>query len=301
MGIINETARFLCEARAAGVSFRKTLMLGRQNFYVDGGTLETLARELDVSTTLSEDHAAYSEDFFRRFLMAEEISSLDYSDYQGAGITHDMNLPVPADLEQRYDAIVDGGTLEHVFNFPVAISNCMRMLRTGARLFIFTPANNQMGHGFYQFGPELFFRTLSPENGFEVERMVAVEFAYMESECGSLKRQYEVKDPDAAGERVTLRNAHPVGLMIQAKKNVHKSRIFERYPQQSDYRKVWATSADGAPGDALERPMSLAHRLARRLPRPIRRMLALEYHKYFTHSFRNRASYVPLGKTSAKR
>jgi hypothetical protein len=29
-----------------------------------------------------------------------------------------------------------------------------------------TPANNQMGHGFYQFSPELFFRVFSQENGY---------------------------------------------------------------------------------------------------------------------------------------
>jgi len=228
--------------------------------------------------------------------MAETITSLDYSDYEGADISHDMNVPTPEHLEEKFDAIIDGGTLEHVFNFPVAISNCMRLIKSGGRMFIFTPANNQMGHGFYQFSPEVFFRTFCPSNGFEIERMIAVEFRHMEAEYGSFQRQYIVRDPDRAGARVTLRNSHPVALMIQAMKVSHKSRPFERYPQQSDYLKVWdgKSREHSAVADRSDRFDSVLRHLARRLPLSIRKVLALNYHRYFTHSFRNRTSYVPI-------
>lgn len=297
MGIINETAVFMCQARSDGVSFRKTLTLGRQNLYVDDKTLKNLAREFNIGKpALLEYKSLYSEEFLRQFLIAEEITSLDYSDYEGADINHDMNLPIPEHLEEKYDVIIDGGTLEHVFNFPVAISNCMRMVKSGGRLFIFTPTNNQMGHGYYQFGPELFFRTFCASNGFKIERMIAVEFKYMSTEFGSFKQQYEVKDPDQVRARVTLGNSYPVGLMIQAKKTSHKSRLFEQYPQQSDYQMIWNGSPQekSAVAGRSSEYVSLLRRLGRRLPQSIRRILALKYHKYFTHSFRNRASYVPL-------
>ena len=62
----------------------------------------------------------------------------------------------------QFDVVYDGGTLEHVFNFPVALRNAMELLRPGGRLFtIHTCANNLCGHGFYQFSRELFYRTLS--------------------------------------------------------------------------------------------------------------------------------------------
>jgi hypothetical protein len=35
-----------------------------------------------------------------------------------------------------------------------------------------------MGHGFYQFGPELYYRAFSEENGFQVERLELQESRY---------------------------------------------------------------------------------------------------------------------------
>jgi len=70
--------------------------------------------------------------------------------------------------------VIDGGTLEHVFNFPVAIKNAMQMVRAGGRLSLSPPANNYFGHGFYQFSPELFYRVLSAEKRVPLERMIAL-------------------------------------------------------------------------------------------------------------------------------
>ena len=69
-------------------------------------------------------------------------------------------------LKNKYTLVIDGGCLEHIFNFPVAIKNCMEMLQEGGHFIGITPANNLMGHGFYQFSPELYFRIFSKENGF---------------------------------------------------------------------------------------------------------------------------------------
>jgi hypothetical protein len=70
---------------------------------------------------------------------------------------------------------LDGGTTEHVFNFPTALTNAMQMVETGGHLVIITGGNNFCGHGFYQFSPELFYRALSAENGFEMKRLIAAE------------------------------------------------------------------------------------------------------------------------------
>ncbi|MDR1149764.1 MAG: class I SAM-dependent methyltransferase, partial [Spirochaetaceae bacterium] len=80
---------------------------------------------------------------------AVTVDSIDYSDYEGASIVHDMNLPVPGHLKEKYDCVWDGGALEHVFNYPTAIKNCMDMVKIGGHLILETPCNNQCGHGFY--------------------------------------------------------------------------------------------------------------------------------------------------------
>lgn len=42
---------------------------------------------------------------------------MDYSDRENPTHVHDLNLPVPDVFHEEYDAIFDGGTLEHIFNF----------------------------------------------------------------------------------------------------------------------------------------------------------------------------------------
>jgi hypothetical protein len=46
------------------------------------------------------------------------------------------------------------------FNFPVALANAMKMAKIGGHFAARTPANNQCGHGFYQFSPGLFYRII---------------------------------------------------------------------------------------------------------------------------------------------
>jgi len=295
VGINSDTATFLCEARAAGVPFRHALTLGRQNLNADRDTLLALAARHGVERSRAlAAIGEYAEDFFRTFLGTERVDAMDNSAYEGAALVHDLNVPIPQAFEQQYDAVVDGGTLEHIFNFPAAIANCMRMVRTGGRFFIFTPANNQLGHGFYQFSPELFFRTLSADRGFEVERMVAVQFRYSGTEFGSMGNYYRVADPASVGSRITLVNSRPVTLMIQARKKEHRSELFGSYPQQSDYTQLWKEGGGNATAPArvregfLRRPVRLVKKL---LPQGVEERLRNEYDRYFVHSFRNKTFY----------
>ena len=298
MGINSECAEFLCDARAAGVSFGRVLTLGRLNLNAGARTLRSLARRQGLGEISANDAAHdYVEPFFRAFLRSERVEAVDNSDYEGAALVHDLNAAIPSAWEQQYDAVIDGGTLEHVFNFPVALANCMRMVKTGGRLFIFTPANNQLGHGFYQFSPELFYRTLSRAHGFEIEKMLAVQFRYAATECGSLRGAYRVADPAKVGSRITLVNSRPVTLMIQARKVEHRSEPFATVPQQSDYSEIWkAGSGDVTPPARavsegfLRKPVQLVKQL---LPKRVGERLRNEYDRHFVHSFRNKSFYTP--------
>jgi hypothetical protein len=173
----------------------------------------------------------YSENFLRR-LGAREVVSIDASDYEEASIVHDMNQPIRGDLKRKFFVVIDGGTLEHVFNFPVAIRNSMKMLEVGGHFITHTMANNFMGHGFYQFSPELFYRIFSPENGFRMHRAVMFE-----SRIGK-PRWYEAADPRQAGERVELINGRQTYLLVHAER-VADVPIFTSPPQQTDYSTLW--------------------------------------------------------------
>ncbi len=165
-------------------------------------------------------------------LGAREIDVLDASDYDGAGMIHDLNEPVPDGWKERYDLVYDGGTIEHIFNLPIALRNCMEMVRPGGHLLLTSPANNYFGHGFYQLSPIFFYQALSEANGFRVERMIAVE-------NGEGGRCYEVADPRQAGGRGELINDRPVLLAVQARRQAVVP-IFRRMPSQCDYEEMWS-------------------------------------------------------------
>ena len=157
-----------------------------------------------------------------------KIDTMDASDYEGANVIHDLNRPVPLELHEKYDLVWDGGTLEHIFNFPGALENAMRMVKVGGHMVLHTPANNQCGHGFYQFSPELFFRVFVPENGFELLRI------YMHCNGG----HYHIADPIRVHGRVELLNSQGALIMVHARKIGHVPDVLKT-PQQSDYLTAW--------------------------------------------------------------
>lgn len=304
MGISATSAEFLLQAHATGVSFCNTVTLGRQNLSVNDNVMKRLLKRYGISgfekaaagnnssENLKYGLPPYADAFFQ-LLGATKIDSIDADAYQDSSIIHDMNLPIPPDLHRQYDCVVDGGTLEHIFAFPTAIRNCMEMVKPGGHLILLTPANNFFGHGFYQFSPELFFRVLSPENGFCMERMVAIEtenLAYRTR--GKIRsyeehgRPYEVLDPAATGKRGTLRNGKSVLLYIQAKRQADVP-IFTKAPQQSDYVSLWHESGQG---QSPQSPKRLFKGWRGRLKEFVPPYFMLRYYQRFA-SFRNRHSF----------
>lgn len=236
MGLDTNGIRFLLSSRKKGVSFENTLMVGRQILNLEPRELrENLAgfglleSEDQVKNFLTES-GGYAEHFLRS-LGARHVDSLDYSAYEGANILHDMNLPVAPELKGRYSLVLESGSLEHIFNFPRAIANCMEMVAEGGHLLVVTPVNNIMGHGFYQFSPEVFYRILNEANGFIIEQMLIFEYSPQE-------KWYQVEDPKKVRCRVELMNSSATYLCVRARR-LKTAPVFERFPYQSDYEDAW--------------------------------------------------------------
>jgi SAM-dependent methyltransferase len=253
MGLTWHDIRALISARKAGIEFGRTLTVGRLNLFISPFDLKDILRK-DMPSLLEKydqfmiPHPSYVEPLLK-LMGAKEVLSLDASNYEGASIIHDMNQPISPELKGTFDFVNDGGTLEHVFNFPTAIKNCMELVKIGGHLMINTPANNNFGHGFYQFSPELFFRVLCPDNGFKVERMVAFEHF-----DGS--QWFEVADPDQVRSRVELLNpSRRVQLLVRAVKT-HQAEVFAKMPQQSDYSAAWDANAATDTGSTFLREPS---------------------------------------------
>jgi hypothetical protein len=334
MGITAESAAFLAQAARDGVRFERTLTIGRQTTFVGPRRLRAALRAHGppgaASRPLRFDDAPWTIDPFLRALGADQVTALDTSDYEGAELIHDLNEPVPDALHERFTLVLDGGSLEHIFNVPVAIENYMKLVEVGGHLIVLTTGNNLLGHGLYQFSPELFFRVLSPENGFAVERVVAMEgYVTFQRFLGATipyeraGRWYEVADPAVVRERVQLQNSRPVFLVVQARRTSRVQMLVDP-PYQSDYVAAWqageAVAGEQTLRDRVLRPFAAGSPLeayARRFLTTERRMaLVLDYLPRLlpfmspfwfgrdrrTRSFRNRKAFrLVRGRLSRRR
>jgi hypothetical protein len=240
MAIDFNSVKFLFWARNLGVSFNRTLTLGRLGLSCAPGRVKRAVDDFNLADTEGEidrcfkrtfNTALFADDFLQ-YLGAKELVSVDRSDYEGATLLQDLNEPFPANLRGHFDLVLDGGTLEHIFDFPSALQHCLEVISVGGHFLTMTPTSGWMGHGFYQFSPELFFRIFNPENGFELRKIFLFDCLKADADF------YEVKDPALLGGRVQLSNARPFLLGVLARKTAEVP-LFVRPPQQSDYVALW--------------------------------------------------------------
>ena len=89
---------------------------------------------IDHVTDLARGKGWIRDDAFFRMLGADRVRAIDHTQYEGADIVHDLNKPIPSELEAIADFIVDGSTLDNVFSPATCLQSITRMLRPGGRL-----------------------------------------------------------------------------------------------------------------------------------------------------------------------
>lgn len=213
MGIGIDEREFLQFAKDAGADFTRLCTVGRQELTVAGLSLKE-----------------YADDFFAR-LGARTVEVLDYSGYQGATLVHDLNSEDLPPGGGRFTFLLDSGSLEHVFHVPNALRSLMALVEPHGHLAFISPTDGHSGHGFYQFSPEFFFRTLSEANGFRLT-------ACLYRERGR-RGWYSVPDPAAVGGRVEI-NARTSGYLYVLAQRVSSGEPFRTPPLQSDYQVAWS-------------------------------------------------------------
>src|SRR5262249_172525 len=100
-------------------------------------------------------------------LGAERVYAADISITESPDFIIDLNEPVDVSYYDRFDTIVDVGTLEHVFDIPTALRNIVKMCRKGGSIILVHPSTGSIDHGFYQFSPTLYFDYFG-SNGFSI-------------------------------------------------------------------------------------------------------------------------------------
>jgi hypothetical protein len=256
MGLAENNLRLLLEAKARhGVSLTRTATLGRQELFLSQKALHGMLQSFGYGVSEAEcadlAHVGFADSLLR-FLGAEDVRSFDVSDYEGATDVHDFNSRIDPALHGQFDLVLDSGTLQHIFFATTALENCMNMVRVGGHVIVMSPANNRLGHGFYQFSPEFYFRSLTQENGFEIRRA-----SVFEGHADPV--WYDAVDPATIGGGSEAATRRPTTIAVVARRAAEVP-LFARPPQQTLYAEAWKM-----PGPLVQRPPRPLVRAARRL------------------------------------
>lgn len=242
MGLNRNEIQVLVDLNREMGGLKSVLTLGRQWLLCDREELSDLLTRngyaADKIAALLKEDLTYIDPVLL-FIGAQSVATMDFSDYENASVIHDLNNRLPEKYRKTYDCVIDGGTIEHVFNVPEALRSCMDLCRVGGYVFLTNPANNQCGHGFYQFSPELMFRVFSEANGFAAPKVLMAE-TFPRNGCHSGLMKI-VNDPADIHQRIILDAGMPV-QMITVAKRLQDIPIFARTPQQSDYEAAWQGS-----------------------------------------------------------
>lgn len=274
MGLTATDIDLLVDLRRRKPTIASIATIGKLSLYLHPPQRRRLSRIIPDSRALSEYRWGDAADAILGDITgATQVSSIDMSDYQGSSIVHDMNRPLwdsRPELAGQFDLVIDGGTLEHVFNFPVAVRNLMFLVRQGGHILTTNPANNLCGHGFYQFTPELMHRLYSPANGFRVNHVLLTQSRHMSVEMDARPRSFRVVDPASLGRRVLLRNRWSVTINTLAER-IGQDLAADLDVQQSDYVMAW--SGSGRPA-IRKGPKAWLHKVFRLLPMTTQSRLA---------------------------
>ncbi|WP_171092160.1 class I SAM-dependent methyltransferase [Ruegeria sp. HKCCD6109] len=188
----------------------RSLMLGRQEFVRlrPPRIFQRKLRREGLDHIQLEDlqqSDGYSETFFRK-LGFGEVETMDFSDHEGATILQDLNRPIPKELAGQFDFIFDGGTIEHVFNVPVALENVFHMLKPGGHFISVNGLNGWAGHGMYQFNPELVYSFWRRNAGCVVNTCQAIQRSRAFHQA-----ILDLQDPADGEQRIDLGDALPDG------------------------------------------------------------------------------------------
>ncbi len=110
----------------------------------------------DTTTRMRTSDCLDDASFFQLFGDIH-YDTMDVSSYENASIVHDLNEPIPPELEGKFDFIVDGGTFDHLFDLKMAFANIVKLLKPGGRIFQWNASSNYSNAGYLSFSADFFY------------------------------------------------------------------------------------------------------------------------------------------------
>lgn len=214
--------------------FRNTVTLGRHEIHFWKQEYDVVRKNIGAAYDDSIAVGAYCEPLLYK-LGARNVTSIDASAFEGASLIHDFNHPIPQDLHEQFDAFLDFGSIEHIFDVAQVVGNIVNLVKAGGHVLIGTNANGFPSHGLYQFSPEFFYSLFSKRNGFEDTSVFLVNLARPKMwslirRPVDLKRRNEIPFEDQMMMLIFSRKADSGGPLTVI---------------QSDYDDTWARFETG--------------------------------------------------------
>jgi SAM-dependent methyltransferase len=248
MGIERNVAAVIVREHAWRPITGDVVLLGRQTMFFSPDDAKQLLFEVGVpvpdisfapeaKTRLAKTNYISDSDFFR-LLGIQQIRALDVSDYEGADIVHDLTKPIPDAMEGIADFILDGSTLDNVFDPATVLRNIARLLRPGGRLVSVNVASNSYGP--YIIPTAHLLLDYFVMNGFADCKVYV--FVY-----GAPGGGINVFAPDLGRMRKgypqpnNFTSNYVMGIVLMAEKGPRST--WEQSPVQHQYRTEWDTFA----------------------------------------------------------
>lgn len=260
MGIVRGSARLMLdEARrqpfsGAVLQLARTSVFFRQDELAKWAQMHGVPLAADVDVRLSHDprlasQGCLSDVSFFRLLGFEEVVSADVSGYEEADVIWDLNEPAPAALRDRFDVVIEAGTIQHVFDQHQVFVNVHDVLKPGGRVIhAMSPSNNHVDHGFYMFSPTLFadvYRTF----GYRIEAFFLFDFVayWYHGRFYSTPFRIYAYEPGCLDHLCYGRwGNRQTGIFVVATKMPGASAAAA--PQQSTYVQVWRDAEETGAG-----------------------------------------------------
>lgn len=251
MGIAKGTIKLMMKEGLKRPLKGLALTLGRQFVWVTQKELNEMANQmgfelvknipLELSTHASlKEKGFVSDRFLFLSLGFSDLKSLDYSNYENADIIADLNIrDIGKKVSEKFDFILDGGTIEHVFHVPNSLANIFDLLKEGGRAMHVSPSSNHIDHGFYMFSPTLFCDYYHA-NQFELNSLQVFRYSpkhYTDA--------WQISDyTQGCLDKVSYGGLDDAMYGISCVVTKTKASTCEAIPQQGSYRKSWEMKAE---------------------------------------------------------
>jgi SAM-dependent methyltransferase len=147
MGLVSQLATIILREHMHCPITGTILSIGRQTVYLSpieairlvehelGVTIDISPDALEIDTETRGRGESYITDraFYSLFTKNTSYRCLDVTDYEGADIITDLCAPLPVHLEGIANFIVDGSSLDNIFDPASAIRNLSRLLKPHGR------------------------------------------------------------------------------------------------------------------------------------------------------------------------